>query len=649
MVIRNLFLASFATLTLIGCQSFQVENIEDLEPTASISTESEPGSVQILYWNNIDGAKVADLTSASAYPEAPSAIESLTRLQSLENRADSYGAMIRGFIVPPTTGEYRFFVSGDDETQLWLSSDQSAEAATKIASVPSWSYPENYNQFSSQASGVKVLDAGEKYYFQVLFKEGVGDDHFSIAWEGPGFSRQVIDGTALYSWAEPRYSGEEDAGEAYSLGYRTGYLDGSEGLSFNASYPPLDEDQDGLYDNWEIVMGLNPADPSDADADPDNDLLIASEEFRLGTRENNPDTDGDGLPDGAEYAYGLNPLDASDSQGDLDGDGVSNIEEFTAGFDLSNPEDYPAQEPTYAAGFVGQYFTGTTFDTFVTYRPNESLDFDWAREAPMSDMPVDRFSVRWYGLFTPPHGSGERSYRFTVRTDDGVRLLVANQRVIDAWIDRSAASNVAELSQEAGVAVPVMVEYYENTGDAVAQLSITDLQTGGQLDVSAVVSAPDLSEEAALDSDSDGLPDVWELAYGTDVLANDSASIFNASGVTALEAYQSGLDPWTLEPTTTPAPGNGGTTETNGDVTVSWTAPSTRTDGSSIALSEIDYYLVEYGQSEVLLDQSVTIDSGQNSYTFESLDSGIWYFTIRVVDDNGISSSPSALMSHTVP
>ena len=649
MVIRNVFLVGFATLTLIGCQSFQVEDIEELEPTASISTKSEPGSVQILYWNNIDGAKVADLTSTSEYPDSPSAIESLTRLQSLENRAESYGAMIRGFIVPPTTGEYRFFVSGDDETQLWLSTDESSENATKIASVPSWSYPENYNQFSSQASGVKVLDAGQKYYFQVLFKEGVGDDHFSIAWEGPGFSRQVIDSSALYSWASPRYSGEESAREAYSLGYRTGFLDGSEGLTFNATYPPLDEDQDGLYDNWEVIMGLNPSDPSDADADPDNDLLVASEEFRLGTRENNPDTDGDGLPDGAEYAYGLNPLDATDAQDDLDGDGVSNIEEFTAGFDLTDPEDYPAPEPTYVAGFLGQYFTGTTFDNFVGYRPNESVDFDWAREAPMTEMPVDRFSVRWYGLFTAPHGSGERSYRFTVRTDDGVRLFVNNQRVINAWIDRSASSNVAELSLGAGAVVPVMVEYYENTGDAVAQLSIADLQAGGELAVSQVISAPDVSVDASLDSDNDGLPDVWELAYGTDVLANDSASIFNSSGVTALEAYQSGLNPWTLEPTTAPAPENGTTSETNGEVTVSWTAPSTRTDGSSIALSEIDYYLLEYGQSEVLLDQSVTVDAGQNSYTFETLESGTWYFTIRVIDDNGISSSPSPIMSHTVP
>ena len=241
--------------------------------------------------------------------------------------------------------------------------------------MPGWTNALDYTKYTSQRSAEIELTAGNRYYFEIIHKEGYGGDHFSVAWEGPGFTREIISGQNIASFAGKPDTGvsepEKGAEESYRLGYSVGYIDGSEGLAFKPRFPPIDGDQDGIYDNWETLHGLDPTDPSDANSDPDNDLLIAADEFLIGTSENNPDTDRDGIPDGAEFAYGLEPLDPLDAQGDLDGDGFTNLAEHLASTDLTNnasmPEadDEPISDVTYARGVAGQYFEGTDFDQFL--------------------------------------------------------------------------------------------------------------------------------------------------------------------------------------------------------------------------------------------------------------------------------------------
>jgi hypothetical protein len=70
-----------------------------------------------------------------------------------------------------------------------------------------------------------------------------------------------------------------------------------------------DTDGDGIDDNVEVINGLNPLDASDALADFDNDGLNNSLEITLGTNVNKRDSDGDGVDDGEELSRGSNPLD----------------------------------------------------------------------------------------------------------------------------------------------------------------------------------------------------------------------------------------------------------------------------------------------------------------------------------------------------
>jgi hypothetical protein len=95
----------------------------------------------------------------------------------------------------------------------------------------------------------------------------------------------------------------------------------------------LDDDGDGMDDEWETQWGLNPRDPSDAGKDPDCDGLTNLQEMENGTAPGDADTDGDGMPDLWEIVNGLNPLDPSDAGADPDGDGKTNLEEYREGTD----------------------------------------------------------------------------------------------------------------------------------------------------------------------------------------------------------------------------------------------------------------------------------------------------------------------------
>lgn len=162
--------------------------------------ESRPGLVNVFYWNNIPGDKVSDLTEHPDYPHNPHGTGELKTLDSPRNQADNFGVLVRGFIEAPLSGEYRFHVSGDDETQFFLSSSDLSRDSELIADVSNWTKVGEFNDDSSQSSGLHTLKAGARYYFEIRFKEGSGADHFTVAWEGPGFSRRTVPSSALHSW-----------------------------------------------------------------------------------------------------------------------------------------------------------------------------------------------------------------------------------------------------------------------------------------------------------------------------------------------------------------------------------------------------------------------------------------------------------------
>lgn len=118
-------------------------------------------------------------------------------------------------------------------------------------------------------------------------------------------------------------------------------------------------------------------------------------------------------------------------------------------------------------GLTGRYYTGANLDTLVITRPETSIGFNWGSGSPDASLPSDGFSARWDGTAIPPTTG---SYTFRTTTDDGVRLWVNNQLVIDRWVDQGSTAYTATVSLTAGVPVAIRMEYFERAGEAQATL-----------------------------------------------------------------------------------------------------------------------------------------------------------------------------------
>jgi hypothetical protein len=117
--------------------------------------------------------------------------------------------------------------------------------------------------------------------------------------------------------------------------------------------------------------------------------------------------------------------------------------------------------PVQITEWRGEYFNNVNLAGSPLVRNDKKIDFDWGQGSPMKGINPDSFSARW----TRRIELEAKTYRFYVRVDDGVRLWVDGQLLIDQWRDGSVRTYTAERSMTQGKH-DVRVEMYERTGQA---------------------------------------------------------------------------------------------------------------------------------------------------------------------------------------
>ncbi len=122
----------------------------------------------------------------------------------------------------------------------------------------------------------------------------------------------------------------------------------------------------------------------------------------------------------------------------------------------------------HGQGLKGEYFMNMTLTGEPALTRTENVNFNWGGGGPGDPIGSDTFSVRWTGSILIPE-SGE--YIFGTQTDDGVRLWVGGELVINNWSDHGATFNRSQpVALDVGVAYGVKLEFYENGGDALMEL-----------------------------------------------------------------------------------------------------------------------------------------------------------------------------------
>ncbi|MFZ4766652.1 MAG: PA14 domain-containing protein, partial [Roseimicrobium sp.] len=122
-----------------------------------------------------------------------------------------------------------------------------------------------------------------------------------------------------------------------------------------------------------------------------------------------------------------------------------------------------------AFGLLAEYWPNLTMDGTPLTRTDANIQFDWATGAPMTGIANDNFTVRWSGRVKPRFTG---TYTFKTATDDGVRVWVNGQLVIDRWVNQGAnPAYTGTIALSADTLYDLEVHYFENFGDASARVS----------------------------------------------------------------------------------------------------------------------------------------------------------------------------------
>ncbi|WP_297854393.1 PA14 domain-containing protein [Meiothermus sp.] len=123
-------------------------------------------------------------------------------------------------------------------------------------------------------------------------------------------------------------------------------------------------------------------------------------------------------------------------------------DEPPSGQSLVGSEDY---------GLDAEYFDNPDLSGLYFRRIEARINHSFPSQPPLPGMGADGFSLRLSGLITPP---ATATYTFVVLSDDGVRLWVNNQLLIDRWIDQGLTRRTAQIALNGGEAYPIRLEYY---------------------------------------------------------------------------------------------------------------------------------------------------------------------------------------------
>lgn len=298
----------------------------------------------------------------------------------------------------------------------------------------------------------------------------------------------------------------------------------------------IDSDGDGLPDDIEEGWCTDPDDP-----DTDDDGIWDGTEdanhngvTELGeTDPCNPDSDGDKMPDGWEVDNNLNPL-VDDAAGDADEDGFNNLREYVAATDPRDIDDTPyfeADVEDFETGDFSKLPWLTTGDGLWAVTSNNVYNGSYSAESPnIDDAQSASLEVNLYCE------AGDMSFWYSVDSEEGYDFL---NFYIDAVLTDQWSGSVP-YAQANYTVLPGMHnfkwEYEKDKSDSAGSDSAW---------------IDDISFPGSVDSDSDGMPDGWEIDNDLNAISDNSSDDADGDLFTNYKEYMLNTDP--MNPADKPA------------------------------------------------------------------------------------------------
>jgi hypothetical protein len=424
--------------------------------------------------------------------------------------ADGWSARWTGQLVPATAGQYTFYTQSDDGVRLWVNGQPVVNNWTLHA--------------VTENSGAVQLQAGVPVDIRLEFFESGAQAVCKLWWSGPGIAKQPVPAAVL----RPAMSGSAVGGVAAPV--VTLLSDGvrqvsAAGVGFGAAGAG---DQGGFWHqphsgDFQVAMRVRSVSGGGAPAV----ALMLREGLGAGDRFVALQLGGDGsLGVRSRAAFG-GPVSSSAVSGRLVPPGAwlllerrgdrlalatsSDDVTYTAAGTLelqgipqlvyvgawvhggagavagvAQLEDLELTE-LRSSGVTGEYFSGVSLSALKFSRIDPVIDFTWGLGSADPRLPLDLFAVRWTGrVKTEAAGL----YGFSVQSDDGVRLWVNGQLVVNNWSDHALTENSGSLALPAGTWINLRAEYYERAGSATLRLLWTPPGQSKRVIPAASLSSP---------------------------------------------------------------------------------------------------------------------------------------------------------------
>jgi hypothetical protein len=199
-------------------------------------------------WTNIGSA-----TTVTSIPvgRSPDQTASLSSFEIPVNSLDNYGVRIRGVFLAPSDGDYTFWISSDDNSALYLSTDEREANKQLIASVPVWTASRQWDRYSSQRSAQIHLLKDQRYYIEALMKEGVGGDNLAVCYKignitppATGDGSFIIPASRMAPYANSLYK------VTNTSTFRLFSTNGGNGYSFDTGDFDIDADEFQIFNDY---------------------------------------------------------------------------------------------------------------------------------------------------------------------------------------------------------------------------------------------------------------------------------------------------------------------------------------------------------------------------------------------------------------
>jgi hypothetical protein len=501
-------------------------------PAFGQAPKSAPGAGNILVERWIGGgvdASLPNLKNNAAYPNNPVASFWYQAYDQPDIASlDYWGERFRGYLWPPQSGDYTFWIASDDDSEFWLSTDDKPANIALVCSVTGWTDYQVYDGTvgspgSNQKSKLVKLQAGKRYYTEAMFSDGTGGGHLSVAWQGPGITARIaIAGkylSPIIRDPEPMFMAQSPNPADGATGVLSPLLQwkkGATGTFHNLYIGTSPDDLQSLgMQFWEGYFNPDPAGwiPGQTyywrvDEVESNMTTIRTGNVwsftaaplaafaptpRNGDKWIDPNSDLSWQPGSgaAEHDvwFGTDKdlvaaRDASVFQGKLlltllelpkltmDTTYYWLVDEWDSGGIKHEGSVWSFSTTTPTGGAKGEYFNNTSAN-FVggpaVTRIDPTIDFNWGDPgSPAPSIGVDNFSVRWTADLEIAVAD---TYTFIGNSDDGIRIWLNDDQIINTWIGRSAADSFSQPQKLQPGIYSLVVEYYEATGGASCQVS----------------------------------------------------------------------------------------------------------------------------------------------------------------------------------